>query len=177
MRSRNPNKFSTVKTFSSFLMTFSQFIYGGSSFSLLISQKNRIIYDFCVEIWWDIIQLKRDVSGGMRWKNCHAKHFYDNKMRALNKTKNNYKTSMSCTLNCIPTCCCGYSSVENPHTQKKVNEFFSIFYDKSTRFVALCVIVNFIFFYWIEFTHTPLWWCKAKCALSLTRCRYAIKKL
>lgn len=158
-------------------MTFSQFIYGGSSFSLLISQKNRIIYDFCVEIWWDIIQLKRDVSGGMRWKNCHAKHFYDNKMRALNKTKNNYKTSMSCTLNCIPTCCCGYSSVENPHTQKKVNEFFSIFYDKSTRFVALCVIVDFIFFYWIEFTHTPLWWCKAKCALSLTRCRYAIKKL
>lgn len=93
------------------------------------------------------------------------------------KQKTITKTSMSCTLNCIPTCCCGYSSVENPHTQKKVNEFFSIFYDKSTRFVALCVIVDFIFFYWIEFTHTPLWWCKAKCALSLTRCRYAIKKL
>lgn len=127
-------------------MTFSQFIYGGSSFSLLISQKNRIIYDFCVEIWWDIIQLKRDVSGGMRWKNCHAKHFYDNKMRALNKTKNNYKTSMSCTLNCIPTCCCGYSSVENPHTQKKLMNS-SRFFMTNRRDSWLCVSLSILYFF------------------------------
>lgn len=160
-------------------MTFSQFIYGGSS-SLSISLKNRIMYDFCVEIWWDIIQLKRDVSdGGMRWKNCRAKHYFMTvKWELWEEEKQLHNISMSCTLNCILALTdrdlllwlqCGKA------TYRKSKWILLDFLWQLTRFVALCVIVD-LFFYWIQFTQTPRGADDAK-RIALSRCRYAIKKL